>query len=912
MRLMMIKMVVLYFLVAHALVVWAQAQAPQVWGINAGGQIWRWAESKWEPVAGKMANVSVGSDGTVWAVRGDGRIYRRSGNSWDQVIGSLKQVSVGNAQQIWGVNASDDIFRWTGSGWQNIPGKLSHVSVASDGSVWGVNSAGNIYRRVADRWEQVPGGLKQISVGAAQHVWGVNANDDIYRWTPNGWQNIPGKLIHVAVAQDGAVWGVNRAGNIFRWASNRWEDVPGGLVQVSVAAPAAPVAAAATPATNLNIPAQPGQTLTLQGAPLVLQGGNFTVPNAPAQSSGTPNTMGGNLVVSSSPVQIGGPVKVSNTEPSWQAPTSFPKGQLKCGRGKANLASCGMTKADKVGPIIKGATCPSGTFYDALWGGTCWKFPADDGRGTWVRALNPVNKEDSVFRIVSKRLATSAKREKEAGIGVNCGDQDFPWRGWDGWGRLGGYCWSCPESHPHRTEYPIHSNSACGTPLKEDAPAIFVSYAGCSKPDPTAMGLKGARRPGQPFADVINGNCWACPTADENGDLLVTERSAAPVTSPEACYVNVRYTPAKFEEPGIRKLAGTREMLLDQILVSPDVLNLYLGDLAKIRGANYVQEQWDKVARDPYSSEAVSALLYNLMELAALIPEENRTNGEQVLLEEFARYIQARKLYLAQTALDTYDAWSENEKRGRQNYAQSSLMVMLDYGSVPYDFESAVSAGLGLGALGVTVAGSAAGISTLAMQKTATIARIAKGTRDAASKVEATLQAQLQAAKAARDLKRIVSISRDIRSIRSAANGFQVAKEYGEISRAMRAFKTMSAVSKLATFGPALLIEVAAGILLDIAIDQFIEIQTARPKLEAALKRVQDNPVKVGDIATMIKEDRDQALYFWAMAVDPNAKSMTGAAAAGAFAPVDKELLDRAQEVARQAKANGYQVVGNY
>lgn len=951
---MMVKMVVVYFLVAHALMVWAQAQSPQVWGINAGGQMWRWAESKWEPVAGKMANVSVGSDGTVWAVRGDGRIYRRSGNAWDQVIGSLKQVSVGNAQQIWGVNASDDIFRWTGTGWQNIPGKLSHVSVASDGSVWGVNSAGNIYRRVADRWEQIPGGLKQISVGAAQHVWGVNGNDDIYRWIASGWQNIPGKLIHVSVAQDGTVWGVNRAGNIFRWATNRWEDVPGGLVQLSVAPSAAPAnAAAATsipisaPATSLNKPAPSGQTLTLQGGPVVLQGGNFTVPNVPAPSGGTPNTMGGDLVVSSSPVQIGGRVQVTNIEPAWQAPKSFPKGQLKCGRGKVNLIGCGVTNADKVGPIIRNAACPAGTFHDAIWGGTCWKFPPDDGRGTWLRGLNPVDKEDSVFRVVSKRLVTSAKREKEAGIGVNCGDQDVPWRGWDGWGRLGGYCWSCPETHPHRTEYPVYSNSACSTPLKEEAPAIFVRYAGCPNPDPSAMGLKGSRRPGQPFADVINGNCWACPTADENGDVLVTERSAAPVTAADACYVNVRFTPAKFEEPGVRKLAGTREILLEQILASPDVLNLYLGDLAKTRGdPGYVGREWEKVAKDPYSSEAVIALLYNMMELAAVMPEEERSEGEQALLEAFASYIQARKLYLAQTALDVYTTWYDADQAARRSVRMSHLAMATDYGTVPYDFQSAVSAGLGLGAVGMTVAGTAAGVSTLAAQKSAELAKIAKAVREASAAKEAELTKQLQAvraarnvqqeqelskalyqlkrgfvssgqkeiletqikaAQAARDARKTAELTRALRDLKNAEN-VRTKLELGKHTRTLRAFKTMSMVSKLATFGPALLIEVAGGILLDIAIEQFIEIQTAKPKLEAALKKVQDNPVKVADVAKLIAENRDQALYYWAMAVDPNAKSMTGAQAAGSYAAVDQDLVARAREVAELAKAEGYKV----
>src|SRR5882672_4715404 len=60
------------------------------------------------------------------------------------------------------------------------------------------------------------------------------------------------------------------------------------------------------------------------------------------------------------------------------------KGSLVCSAAVGQtVGQCGTTKADYVGAYKLNMSCPSG-FYDPIFGGTCWKCPADtDGKGAW-------------------------------------------------------------------------------------------------------------------------------------------------------------------------------------------------------------------------------------------------------------------------------------------------------------------------------------------------------------------------------------------------------------------------------------------------------------------------------------------------------------------------------------------------
>ena len=53
-----------------------------VWGVNRAGNIYRWLGTKWENIAGKAIEVSVGNSG-VWVVNANNDIFYRVGTYGD-------------------------------------------------------------------------------------------------------------------------------------------------------------------------------------------------------------------------------------------------------------------------------------------------------------------------------------------------------------------------------------------------------------------------------------------------------------------------------------------------------------------------------------------------------------------------------------------------------------------------------------------------------------------------------------------------------------------------------------------------------------------------------------------------------------------------------------------------------------
>jgi hypothetical protein len=104
----------------------------------------------------------------------------------------------------------------------------------------------------------------------------------------------------------------------------------------------------------------------------------------------------------------------------------------------------------------------------------------------------------------------------------------------------------------------IAGPEVCATPVQETSHPILLSFNGCPRPDIAAMGLKGYREPDKPFLDIFGGSsagaCFSCPTVDENGDILVTERNLNPLTdrnNNSGCQIRFRWTPPVFPEPGL-------------------------------------------------------------------------------------------------------------------------------------------------------------------------------------------------------------------------------------------------------------------------------------------------------------------------------------------------------------------------
>ncbi|WP_399010705.1 tectonin domain-containing protein [Streptomyces sp. EAS-AB2608] len=54
-----------------------------VWGVNSGGNIYRFTNndaSPWVQIPGGLSDIGAGVDGTVWGVNSAGNIYRYTGD----------------------------------------------------------------------------------------------------------------------------------------------------------------------------------------------------------------------------------------------------------------------------------------------------------------------------------------------------------------------------------------------------------------------------------------------------------------------------------------------------------------------------------------------------------------------------------------------------------------------------------------------------------------------------------------------------------------------------------------------------------------------------------------------------------------------------------------------------------------
>lgn len=82
-----------------------------VWGVNSAGNIYRLNAERtaWTQIPGKLAQISVGADGTVMGVSSAGILYLRQGDGWVAVSRGVRKVSCGNSSNIWVIDARGNV-----------------------------------------------------------------------------------------------------------------------------------------------------------------------------------------------------------------------------------------------------------------------------------------------------------------------------------------------------------------------------------------------------------------------------------------------------------------------------------------------------------------------------------------------------------------------------------------------------------------------------------------------------------------------------------------------------------------------------------------------------------------------------------------------------------------------------------
>lgn len=178
-------------------------------------------------------------------------------------------------------------------------------------------------------------------------------------------------------------------------------------------------------------------------------------------------------------------------------------GALAANCGGNNQKPCTISEATKVGN--KPSSCPKGSFFDPIDGGTCWECPEHNNRTAYH-----VKSDKACVRPSYEKFKKADKERKNTRVGQGCPKGQF-WdvKGGDG---LLGACYDCGSYN--RTAYPVDHDRSCVKRVKEELnSAKLVSSLSC---------------PDGSFFDLIDGGtCWKCPKE--------YSRSATHVKSKDAC-----------------------------------------------------------------------------------------------------------------------------------------------------------------------------------------------------------------------------------------------------------------------------------------------------------------------------------------------------------------------------------------
>jgi hypothetical protein len=486
--------------------------------------------------------------------------------------------------------------------------------------------------------------------------------------------------------------------------------------------------------------------------------------------------------------------------------------------------------------------CKDGRFWDIWDGGNCWSCPG--GR----RTAHHINRADSCARDIREEytratLVTQAKCQPGEIHDLKIpGQQDT---------RTGGGCWTCPREPQawDRTVFPVDGQQACelggGYAISK---GTFHSNLTCPAGqifDFIGLNAGDIRdRPemaGRNVQPVASGTCWSCPTG--------YDRTLAHVKSGNACGAKtIGWFTAPIKEPGLFGLLGAAEVLADVAKRHPALLKAAVeataASAAKNGGgksaAQFTQQEWQTLADRPHESTAAAAVVMARI-LAALASPSQASSAEKQAVESFKQYVIARRTFIATDALAQYDAWrtaDEYARNRRAGQGPQSMTILLDYGTVPPDFNKLAL----YGSLGAGIASSAVGVAAGSLPVVGEVIGVVLGAAgngfadfsDPGSAVKFLGRQALELAVGKAAEAAVSALAK------SAAHKLtQDAIALGLVKGVPQAASRVLAAAS--SSGPQIIIG-ASIMILSIAIDQVEQIQNARPRLEASLATAKADP----------------------------------------------------------------------
>ena len=530
----------------------------------------------------------------------------------------------------------------------------------------------------------------------------------------------------------------------------------------------------------------------------------------------------------------------------------------------------------------QGNVCPSGSVYDGIRGGECWKCPSNYNRTVFhVEAHNACQKNGIFGPVARAQLVKSGT--------CNAGEIK------DGIGGNGGSCWTCPEN-TDRTVFAINSNKAC------EKSEWFDFAKATKKGDLTCpvgeifdfTGLTQAdirQRPefkgGSTPSTVEKGTCWACPEG--------YDRTEYGVKANNACRAKFMvWQPGVFKNPGLFRFApmGTVEKVLMNIIKrDPDLIASAVTTSAQeAASTNHVSEaqtlraEIERMKKSPSESTVAAAIILRRI-MAAISDPSKVTADEKELAAAFGRYIQARRTFAAEEAIRAYDAWKASDQAARAQRNRNNLMSLIDYGTVPPDFSN-VAAGTFvsnetnaiISTYAGTVAGSIPVYGKVLGDLVSVVTGEALGGFGSFSSVDNLSQS---VTRNAIEIAINKAIEESMKKI-VTANAKQLIGKVFTQEIANGTIKTLAkeaasrASTRLLTLvngsGPTMILAVE-GMILSIAIDNLIEITEAPGRLKASLATAK-RPVTIDELVRLAKtpDGVSELLTFWGFLTSADSK----------------------------------------
>ncbi|MAN81114.1 MAG: hypothetical protein CMF64_12055, partial [Magnetovibrio sp.] len=544
----------------------------------------------------------------------------------------------------------------------------------------------------------------------------------------------------------------------------------------------------------------------------------------------------------------------------WRCPSGYARGTAAVNTPEACFKFAGdkpiFSDYKPAKKLASTTACPAGSFFDPRNKGECWKCPAGFGRN-----LNAVNESNSCSRLnVDVTKAQIIEYRAASFVSAACGEKNGFWDPING-----GTCWQCPTGY-ERTIFPaVTTNKACGRRVVDLKPATKASGFGCKVHGMDAF-----------WDPIAGGSCWVCPKG--------AQRTAAPVNSPQACQPEAfKWKAADFFNPGLFGFDGAAEVALKLIQQRRAIEQAAVNQGAKIglSASDAKRQAWEDIKTDPTQNlPLVTAVLDHILNMAidGRVPAGS---PEARLIAGFEKYIQNRRIFAAQEALNAYDNWAKAQQMilaerhktaGAFGGAPAMVGLFSDQTPMPPDFTQRVA--------GAILTGAATSSSVLAGFAANVISTGSSGDTPAMALARKVFIHRTKSA-LPDSFDDALGIADDVaKAAKNLANTGKAGLKFG-----LTNLKLGSAL--ISSVGPQLVIQVAT-MVLQAELEKNLAKADARPKLERLLIQAKSDPTNLKRLSQN-KDKAGEIHTFWAMAVSgeigPNAKALADIRAA-----VDKAL----------------------